>query len=62
MLFRNWKWLRLFLVLKIGKYYLYGFGFEVFDNHKSVEYLFGRKEYSMRQRGWLEFVMSYDFS
>ena len=31
-------------VLKIGKYYLYGFGFEVFGNHKSVEYLFGRKE------------------
>ena len=30
--------------LKIGKYYLYGFGFEVFGNHKSVEYLFGRKE------------------
>ena len=31
-------------VLKIGKYYLHGFGFEVFGNPKSFEYLFGLKE------------------
>ena len=31
-------------VLKIGKYYLYGFGFEVCGNHKNFEYLFDQKE------------------
>ena len=31
-------------VLKIGKYYLYGFEFKMFGNHKGLEYLFGLKE------------------
>ena len=35
---------------------------KVFSDRKNIKYLFGRKEYSLRQRGWLEFVMSYDFS
>ena len=26
---------------------------EVFSNRENIEYLFGQKEYSMRQRGWL---------
>ena len=30
-------------VLKIGKYCLYGVEFEVFGNHKSLEYLFDLK-------------------
>ena len=31
-------------VLKIWRYYLYGFEFEVFGNHEGLEYLFGLKE------------------
>ena len=33
-----------YFVLRIWRYYYYGFEFEVFSNHKDIEYLFGRKE------------------
>jgi hypothetical protein len=37
-------------VLKIWRHYLYGSGFEVFSDHKSLKYLSDQKELNMRQR------------
>jgi len=39
--------------LKIWRYYLYGAQFRVFNDHKSLKYLFDQKELNMRQEdGW----------
>lgn len=43
-------------VLKIWRHYLYGSIFEVFSDHKSLNYLFDQKELHMRQMRWLEFL------
>jgi len=48
-------------VLKILRYYLYCSKFEVFNDHKSLKYLFDQKELNIRQRRWLEFFKDYDF-
>ena len=48
-------------VLKIWRHYLYGSMFDVFNDHKSLKYLFDQKEFNMRQRRWLEFLKDYDF-
>jgi len=48
-------------VLKIWRHYLYGSRFEVFNDHKSLKYLFDQKELNMRQRRWLELLKDYDF-
>src|ERR1044072_148843 len=48
-------------VLKLWRHYLYGSRFEVFSDHKSLEYLFDQKELNMRQRWWLELLKDYDF-
>jgi hypothetical protein len=48
-------------VLKIWRRYLYGSRFEVFSDHKSLEYLFDQKELNMRQQRWLELLKDYDF-
>jgi len=48
-------------VFKIWRHYLYGSKFEVFSDHKSLKYLFDKKELNMRQRQWLEFLKDYDF-
>jgi len=37
-------------VLKIWRHYLYGYKFEVFNENKSLNYLFDQKELNMRQR------------
>ncbi|GAU37338.1 hypothetical protein TSUD_395190 [Trifolium subterraneum] len=47
--------------LKVWRHYLYGSRFEVFNDHKSLKYLFDQKELNMRQRRWLEFLKDYDF-
>ena len=47
--------------LKICRYYLYGAQFRVFSDHKSLKYLFDRKELNMGQRRWMEFLKDYDF-
>ena len=47
--------------LKIWRHYLYGSRFEVFNDHKSLKYLFDQKELKMRQRRWIEFLKDYDF-
>ena len=48
-------------VLKIWRHYMFGSRFEVFNDHKSLKYLFDQKELNMRQRRWLELLKDYDF-
>jgi len=36
--------------LKSWRHYLYGSQFQVFNDHKSLKYLFNQKELNMRQR------------
>ena len=38
-----------------------GSQFEVFNDHKSVRYMFDQKELKMRQRKWLELLKDNDF-
>ncbi|CAN6477121.1 unnamed protein product [Victoria cruziana] len=47
--------------LKIWRHYLYGTRFDVFTDHKSLTYLFLQKEWNLRQRRWVEFLLDYDF-
>ena len=48
--------------LKIWRHYLYGEEFEVYTNHKSLQYVFSQKDLNLRQRRWMEFLKDYDFS
>jgi len=48
-------------VLKIWRHNMYGSKFEVFNDHKSLKYLFDQKELNMRQRRWLEYLKDFDF-
>ncbi|KAL0453736.1 UNVERIFIED_CONTAM: Retrovirus-related Pol polyprotein from transposon.6 [Sesamum latifolium] len=48
--------------LKIWRYYLYGEKCEIYTDHKSLKYLFTRKDLNMRQRRWLELIKDYDLS
>ena len=48
--------------LKIWRHYLYGEQCEIFTNHKSLKYLFTKKELNMRQRRWLELLKDYDLT
>ena len=48
--------------LKIGRHYLYGEQFEVFSNHKSLKYIFTKRDLSMRQCRWMEYLEDYDFT
>jgi len=47
--------------LRIWRHYLYGAQFRVFNDHKSLKYLFDQKELNMRHRRWMEFLKDYDF-
>ena len=40
---------------------MFGSRFEVFNDHKSMKYLFDQKELNMRKRRWLELLKDYDF-
>ena len=48
--------------LKIWRHYLYGEEFEVYSDHKSLEYIFKQRDLNMRQRRWMEFLEDYDFT
>ena len=48
--------------LKIWRYYLYDEQFEVFSDHKSLNYIFTQRDLNMRQRGWIEYLEKYDFT
>jgi len=47
--------------LKIWRHYLCSAQFWVFNDHKSLKYLFDQKELNMRQKRWMEFLKDYDF-
>ena len=48
--------------LKIWRHYLYGKELEVYSDHKSLKYIFTRRDLNMRQRRWMEFLEDYDFT
>lgn len=41
-------------VLKVWSHYLYGVHFEMFSEHKSLKYLFDKKELNMQQGRWMK--------
>ena len=43
-------------------HYLYGEQFEVSSNHKSLKYMFTRRDLNIRQRRWMKFLEDYDFT
>ena len=36
--------------------------FEVYSDHKSLNYIFTQRDLNMRQRKWMEFLEDYDFT
>ena len=46
--------------LKTWRHYLYGAPCQIFTDHKSLKYLFTRKELNLRQRRWMELLKDYD--
>ena len=48
--------------LKIWHHYLYEKSCEIYTDHKSLKYLYTRKELNMRQRRWLELMKDYDIN
>src|ERR1044072_6674225 len=50
------------VALKIWRHLLYGCIFTIFSDHKSLKYLFDKKEHHMRQRRWMEYMNDYYFT
>ena len=48
------------LALKTWRHYLMGNRCEIYSDHKSLKYIFTRKELNMRQRRWIELIKDYD--
>ena len=48
--------------LKAWRHYLYGEQFEVFSDHKSLNYIFTQRDLNMRQCKWMEYLEDYDFT
>ena len=48
--------------LKIWCHYLYGEKFKVYSYHKSLKYIFTRRDLNMRQSMWMEFLEDYYFT
>ena len=46
--------------LRIWRHYLYGVPSRIFTDHKSLQYLFSKKDLNMRQRRWIELIKYYD--
>ena len=46
---------------KIWRHYLYGAQCEIYTDHKSLKYIFTRKELNLRQQRWMEFLKDYTF-
>ncbi|XP_070043273.1 uncharacterized protein [Nicotiana tomentosiformis] len=42
------------------RHYLYGIYVDIHTDHKSLQYIFKQKEFSLRQRRWLELLKDYD--
>jgi len=45
--------------LKLWRHYLYGVRYEIYTDHKSLQYIFTQKELNLRQRRWLELLKDY---
>jgi len=46
--------------LKIWRHYLLGDKVLIYTDHKSLKYIFTKKELNMRQRWWLALMADYD--
>ncbi|WMV19371.1 hypothetical protein MTR67_012756 [Solanum verrucosum] len=46
--------------LKIWRQYLYGVHVDSFTDHKSLQYVFKKRDLNIRQRRWLELLKDYD--
>ncbi|CAN4123904.1 unnamed protein product [Withania somnifera] len=46
--------------LKIWRHYLYGVHVDIYNDHKSLQYIFKQKDLNLRQRRWLELIKDYD--
>ena len=57
---RDLKLAAVVFALKIWRHYLYGVHVDVFNDHKSLQYVFTQKDLNLRQRIWLELLKYYD--
>lgn len=46
--------------LKLWRHHLHGVTFEIFTDHKSLQYINTQPELNLRQRRWLELLNDYD--
>jgi hypothetical protein len=46
--------------LKIWRHYLIGHRCEIYNDHKSLKYIFTQNDLNLRQRRWLELIKDYD--
>jgi hypothetical protein len=46
--------------LKIWRHYLIGHPCEIYNDHKSLKYIFTQNYLNLRQRRWLELIKDYD--
>ena len=47
-------------VLKIWRHYLYGEKYEIYTDHKSLQYIQQQRDLNLRQRRWMELLKDYD--
>ena len=45
--------------LKLWRHYLYGEEFEIYTDHKSLQYVFSQKKLNLQQRRWIEYLKDY---
>ncbi|XP_069144485.1 uncharacterized protein [Solanum lycopersicum] len=48
--------------LKQWRHYLYGVKYEVYTDHRSLQYVFTKKDLNLRQRRWMELLKDYDMT
>ena len=46
--------------LRIWRQYLYGVHVDIYNDHKSLQYIFKQKDLNLRKRRWLELIKDYD--
>jgi hypothetical protein len=46
--------------LKIWRHYIMGTKYQIYTDHKSLKYIFIKKDLNLRQRRWLELIKDYD--
>nr|GEU51628.1 putative reverse transcriptase domain-containing protein [Tanacetum cinerariifolium] len=47
--------------LRLRRHYLHGTKYNVYTDHKSLQYILDQKELNMRQRRWIELLSDYDY-